>query len=55
MISLKDKEEVDSYIYKVCELSGCEDIAEDIYESDDVAIDVCYKHYRDLENIQYVS
>lgn len=48
MLALKDTEEMLEYDYKVCEVSNCEDEATDIYNSYDMAIDVCDYHYSDM-------
>ena len=55
MISLKDMEELDDYIYKVCEVSDCDEIAECLYESDDKSVNVCYNHYKELSGTQYIA
>lgn len=49
MLGLKDTSELLEYSYKVCEISGCENEAADIYESDNRIIDACEFHIRDLD------
>jgi hypothetical protein len=44
MLAIKDFDELDGYTYKVCEISSCENEANEIYESDDRIIDVCMQH-----------
>lgn len=45
MLGLKDIKELDDYIYKVCEISTCENEANDVFESsDDRIVDVCDLH-----------
>lgn len=44
MLGLKDPHEVDEYLYKVCEISGCEEEATEIYEDESKVIDVCDQH-----------
>lgn len=44
MFGLKGNEEIDSYLYKVCEISGCEKESEGIYEDDTKVIGVCSEH-----------
>ena len=53
MLGLKDYQELDDYNYKVCEISSCEEEADDIHETEDRIIDVCMSHYRQLENSHY--
>lgn len=48
MLSLKDPSDLDDYNYKVCEISGCEEEAVEIYEDDTKVIDVCYQHDKEL-------
>jgi hypothetical protein len=51
MLGLKDISELDDYIYKVCEISNCENEALDIFESsDDRIIDVCDSHSKILND-----
>lgn len=49
MLGLKDSSELLEYRYKVCEISGCENEAEDVYETDERIIDACHYHLRELE------
>jgi transcription elongation factor len=44
MLGVKDNEEIDSYLYKVCEISSCEEEAVDIYEDDTKTINICDEH-----------
>lgn len=48
MLALKDNAELDEYLYKVCEISGCEEETVDIYEDDFKVIDVCSQHEKML-------
>jgi hypothetical protein len=51
MLGLKDISELDDYLYKVCEISNCENEALDIFESsDDRIIDVCDLHNKILND-----
>jgi hypothetical protein len=51
MLGLKDISELDDYLYKVCEISNCENEALDIFESsDDRIIDVCDLHSKILND-----
>lgn len=52
MFAIKDSAELDEYTYKVCEISGCETEADELYEGDRT-IDVCTYHYRELEKHSY--
>lgn len=54
MLVLKDTHELYEYNYKVCEISGCEDESEELYEHDDTAIDLCHEHYREIRNKEYL-
>jgi hypothetical protein len=49
MLALKDTSELLEYNYKVCEISNCENEAEDIYETDNRIVDACHFHLRELE------
>ena len=49
MLSLKDTSEILEYSYKVCEISGCENEAEDIYDTDERIVDACHSHLKELE------
>jgi hypothetical protein len=53
MLSLKDSSELDDYTYKVCELSGCDSEATEFYESDKMAVDLCYSHFHHILNTEY--
>jgi hypothetical protein len=44
MFSIKDHTETDTYSYKVCEISFCEEEAIEIYEDETKIIDVCDLH-----------
>lgn len=48
MLALKDNSDLDEYTYKVCEISGCEQEAVDIYEDEIKIIDVCNQHEKML-------
>ncbi len=48
MLAIKDNSEIDGYTYKVCEISGCEDEATEIYEDETKVINVCDSHDRIL-------
>lgn len=49
MLALKDTSELLEYNYKVCEISNCENEAEDIYETDNRIVDACHFHLRELD------
>lgn len=49
MLGLKDISESLEYNYKVCEISSCENEAEDIYETDERIVDACSFHLKELE------
>jgi hypothetical protein len=53
-MSLKDYSELDEYTYKVCEISSCEDEAEEIYTTDNRIIHVCDSHYKQLKQNHYL-
>jgi hypothetical protein len=44
MFSIKDYAETDTYNYKVCQISYCEEEATEIYEDETKVIDVCDHH-----------
>ena len=49
MLALKETSDTLEYNYKVCEISGCENEATDIYETDERIVDACDLHLRELE------
>lgn len=53
MLALKDPIDLDDYTYNVCEISGCDEEATDLYEDEDYIVNVCDKHYRELDNNRY--
>jgi hypothetical protein len=55
MLALKDTSEQLEYNYKVCEISSCENEAEDIYETEERIVDACHLHLRELENHSFLS
>jgi hypothetical protein len=49
MLGLKDSKELDEYIYRVCEISSCEEESTDVFESsDNRIINVCDIHSKIL-------
>lgn len=47
MLALKDLKELDDYIYRVCEISGCEDEAIELYTTqEERVVDLCSVHYK---------
>lgn len=49
MLGLKDLKDLDDYIYRVCEISGCEDEAIEIYTTvEERVIDLCDMHYKSV-------
>lgn len=48
MLGIKDNSEIDSYSYKVCEISGCEEESTEIYEDESKIINVCDRHGKEL-------
>jgi hypothetical protein len=56
MIALKDFLDIDGYTYKVCEELSCEGEACEIYEGTGLErpIDVCEKHYKELDSNRYL-
>lgn len=48
MLNIKDANELEQYSYKVCEILYCDEEFIDIYETDDLVIDVCESHLRQL-------
>lgn len=53
MLELKDLEDIDSYSYQVCEILSCEHETTDFYEEGEHAINVCDRHYKELDNNRY--
>ena len=49
MLALKDTSDLLEYNYKVCEISSCENEADDIYETEEKIIDACPFHLKELE------
>lgn len=46
MLGLKDRSQVEEYLYRVCEISFCESEAEDQFETTEgKVIDLCHLHY----------
>ena len=56
MLGLKDFSDLDGYIYRVCEILSCEEEASELYEGEPSAraIDVCERHYKELDNNRYL-
>jgi hypothetical protein len=50
MLGLKDFSDKDSYGYKVCDISSCENEASEVFESEERIIDVCYDHDKMLNS-----
>jgi hypothetical protein len=51
MLALKDLTELDEYVYRVCEVSSCEEEAVDIYTTlEDRIIDLCNDHFKSISS-----
>jgi hypothetical protein len=55
MIELKTFSEIDEYNYKVCQIISCEEEGTELYSDEEETknIDVCYKHYKYLQETKF--
>lgn len=49
MLGLKSRQQVEEYLYRVCEISSCELETEDQFETvEGKLIDLCHLHYNQI-------